>query len=793
MPAAVNMATFAMVMAIYGTTVQLGIPGGDSGELIAEACQNGVAHPPGYPLFTLLNNLVLNLNLSVVTGYSGGSALRSNWLSCLFGAIASFHISATVGIFAKRSNFSFFASAAGSLVAGVGYACMRLQWLYSVGSEVFALNNCLCAWALYLMGAYFFASDDVESTKRKHLMLRGAFVAGLCLSNQHTSVLFLLVIIVSILFDNVVYKQELTVRTLLMLLLAGIVGLSPTLLMYRDKVTVGSWGDTSTLVGLVTHVLRREYGTFSLSPSQFEAEGLVDRTQAYFVDTEKDVGMAGFALGVIGCIFSLRNINTRSAAVALTGCFVFYLIVFHSLSNLPLDSPMPFEVHRRFWMQPNICIALFLGLGVSHGTHYLQALFSTRGASTSTKWKLQDMAGVVTTLAVFAFYLSSAGFGSMALYSNMMAMNGPDGQYFERFGVAGLKCASEENIKVGDYNYHQSLLISTTDVNWNSMRYLQTCEGLSPSVVHVSLQLAPFPWFTRQHHLYDNVIFPPILPDASMQKVTEGNAKLMARFLQSNMKQFPGGIFLDMHAILHNDLNSENSWQGFQFFPHGLLWSVKQVSGRLNPTKYREWKESSAAAHRRVQELVSQRPASHVMFPGSWEEASFHISVDALYQRALFEVSYAVSVAPQGWLIGASATSEEKETYEMSLNASFNIFLDIQGIIDDRTNITTALNKNDVAKNFALVASRLTFLLATQQQVDAVAAASELVSVATIAARAVRHFLRENPQDPSTGAFAQILPLLVKQSGKKNTKKKKKKKTKKKNKPTKNKKKNKHG
>lgn len=32
--------------------------GGDSGELVAEACHLGTAHPPGYPLFTLLFHVI---------------------------------------------------------------------------------------------------------------------------------------------------------------------------------------------------------------------------------------------------------------------------------------------------------------------------------------------------------------------------------------------------------------------------------------------------------------------------------------------------------------------------------------------------------------------------------------------------------------------------------------------------------------------------------------------------------------------------------------------------------------
>jgi hypothetical protein len=42
------------VLAMYVLTLNPSIPGGDSGELVAEACTLGHSHPPGYPLFTML-------------------------------------------------------------------------------------------------------------------------------------------------------------------------------------------------------------------------------------------------------------------------------------------------------------------------------------------------------------------------------------------------------------------------------------------------------------------------------------------------------------------------------------------------------------------------------------------------------------------------------------------------------------------------------------------------------------------------------------------------------------------
>ena len=48
---------FLIVYAVLHLSSPPSIPGGDAGELAAAGCQLGVAHPPGYPLFTLLSHL----------------------------------------------------------------------------------------------------------------------------------------------------------------------------------------------------------------------------------------------------------------------------------------------------------------------------------------------------------------------------------------------------------------------------------------------------------------------------------------------------------------------------------------------------------------------------------------------------------------------------------------------------------------------------------------------------------------------------------------------------------------
>ena len=49
--------TFIIAITVYTKTLMPSIPGGDSGELVAESCELGTAHPPGYPLYTLVVHL----------------------------------------------------------------------------------------------------------------------------------------------------------------------------------------------------------------------------------------------------------------------------------------------------------------------------------------------------------------------------------------------------------------------------------------------------------------------------------------------------------------------------------------------------------------------------------------------------------------------------------------------------------------------------------------------------------------------------------------------------------------
>ena len=102
-----------------------GLPGGDSGELMATAKDFGVSHPPGYPLFTTMAAIIINLFPF------GTTAWKVNLLSATIGALTNVMIYLTVK---KLSN----SDSAGVLACGwCGFS--RVFWMWNIQGEVFSL------------------------------------------------------------------------------------------------------------------------------------------------------------------------------------------------------------------------------------------------------------------------------------------------------------------------------------------------------------------------------------------------------------------------------------------------------------------------------------------------------------------------------------------------------------------------------------------------------------------------------------------------------------------------------
>ena len=125
-----------LVLAVYVRTLYPTVPGGDAGELIVEAWTMGTAHPPGYPLFTMLGYLWSHA-LPI-----GSVAYRVNALAAVFGAAAAGFLAMAVletvtglpekdgdAVEPRRRDIAV------AVAAAMVYAFSPLVWYYSVQGE----------------------------------------------------------------------------------------------------------------------------------------------------------------------------------------------------------------------------------------------------------------------------------------------------------------------------------------------------------------------------------------------------------------------------------------------------------------------------------------------------------------------------------------------------------------------------------------------------------------------------------------------------------------------------------
>ena len=411
------------IFLVYLSSLAPSIVGGDTGELITVAYKSGVAHPPGYPLFTMLAKLFALIPFGTI-------AWRVNLLSAVCDTGAAVILLLAVRRW-TRNHW------AGLLAAGL-FAFSPLVWRYAVVAEVFALNNLIVALMIYLAVLY------QEGRELKFAYLT-ALVFGLGMSNHHTSLFFGAPIMVWMFITG--RAQLWSPKPLLITAGCFLVGLLPYIyLPLADLHTAPfSWGHTSTLKGFVVHLLRREYGTLQLGAHKLDTRGnfLLGMRQ-FFLALPAQAYYIGLVLALVGLYFALRDKKTAGLTATTVVAFCLYVIVFHALANLPLDDPLFLGIHMRFWQQTTLGVCVWAGLGFGALAAFIP----------QSRWRNVEMASVAV-LVISAHALTN--FATESQRHNCVIRD---------YGRALLTALPPG-----------SLLWTKGDLMINVLGYLQQCDG----------------------------------------------------------------------------------------------------------------------------------------------------------------------------------------------------------------------------------------------------------------------------------------------------------------------------
>lgn len=323
---------------LYFFTAARDIVVGDTPELITAAATLGVAHPPGYPLFTMLGHIFSLIPF-------GSIPFRVNLLSVVCDSLA-------VGIvyqIAVRLTRSRIAAA----IAALALAVDPIFWQWSLEAEVFPLNNLLAAILIFLVVIWN------EQLARSGVLIAAFFVAGLALTNHQT------IVLLAPAFCFVLWQHRAVLlanpRTLLLGIFAFAVGLMPYgyILWASAHHPVYSWGNISSFHDLISLITRRSYGATRLVNTPGYTGGAPwPRLAAFLVSF-------GWA-GILICAGAIESYRTRRWYFWFTAIgFIFAGPFFVWITNLNLASaPSALFVLQRFFLLSHVLLAPLIAFGV---------------------------------------------------------------------------------------------------------------------------------------------------------------------------------------------------------------------------------------------------------------------------------------------------------------------------------------------------------------------------------------------------------------------------------------------
>lgn len=429
---------------LYFLTAARDIVVGDCPELITAAVILGVAHAPGYPLFTMLGHFFSQLPL-------GPIPFRVNLLSAVCDAL-------TVGI-VFLTAFRLSRSRLASVIAALILALNPLFWSWSLIAEVFPLNNLLAALLIYLLVIW---NDD---SQRVGTLVGAAFIAGLALTNLHTIVL----LGPAVCFLLWRHRAILLARPRIVIVCAAafLVGLVPYAYVPWAAAhhPAHNWGGVSSFSDFITLVTRHEaYSSFRLVPRAYEGGSIWPRITTLCFSIGAPMGL----LALLGIIRAYRHCRWyfwfSLLAFGWTGLF------FAIISNVNLKISSAAWVLEHFFLLPEVAVAPLVALGV-----VMVADLIASSVPALTSKSLPIIAGALGLVLV------------VSLLTNYRRIDESRNNVARNYGEDVLA-----SLEPG------TILFAGTDVYMFPLIYLTIAEKMRPDVMVIMTQLLPYHWYVAQ-------------------------------------------------------------------------------------------------------------------------------------------------------------------------------------------------------------------------------------------------------------------------------------------------------
>ncbi len=325
---------------VYILTMLPGVGFIDSGELVTVAWTLGIAHPTGYPLFTLLGGIVVHLP------FGAEEARRLNSLAALLtaGSLVFFFLSGRILMQAVARRLVIHrelilpAAAGGTLLLGFS----KTFWMQALSVEVYSLH-------LFLISIILFLVLQTREQGSPRGWFITAYLLGLSFTNHMTTIL-LVPGMLSLYFSARGFRKE-SWRTLGRTVPLFLLGLSAYLYLPLRAAAppLMNWGDPSNLERLIWHLGGKQYRVWIFS----SPEAAWRQLTAFLTGLPQEFAIVGLVMAVIG-LFGLWRAS-RQLAFGLSLLFVVCVLYAVNYDIHDIDS---------YFLLAYCCLGLWAGVGL---------------------------------------------------------------------------------------------------------------------------------------------------------------------------------------------------------------------------------------------------------------------------------------------------------------------------------------------------------------------------------------------------------------------------------------------
>lgn len=452
-----SIASFFIPFIVYVTTLAPGLYFIDTGELAAVCVKLGIAHPTGYPLFTILGSIFSKLPLGdYIYRLNIMCALLSSVTALVFYNMMYFILTELNLNKEQEKSTRFFTDEKNPLTAiiisfsgAMVLAFSSTFWNTSNSLEVYSLHVLLVVTVMFLFlkagNSYVKGDNDL-----KHWLIF-AFVLGLSFTN-HLSTIFLSVGFLYLYFA-VNGFSKMSFRKIFYMIVPFVLALSVYVYFFvRGDNTVIAWGNPVTWDNFMRHVSGKQFSVW-----MFTSTGSASKQFSHFVNIyPKEF----FYIPVIIAIFGIVETFLKQKRFFY---FTLLLFVFNILYAINYD------IHDidTYFLLAFVVTSIWFALG-------LKFLFA--------KMKISGLAAVSLSLIIPAF----------SIYGNYDENNLKNSHFVKEYTNNVFSSAREK-----------SIIMSTQWDFWVSASfYEQYVHNIRPDIIVIDKELMRKSWYLK--HLRDH-------------------------------------------------------------------------------------------------------------------------------------------------------------------------------------------------------------------------------------------------------------------------------------------------